>query len=155
MKKLITIVLAVALILPAAALADLPDISGLSYDELVELKNQINIAMWNSQEWQEVSVPPGVWEIGKDIPAGHWLLRLPEGAGPWYVIYAVGTSKNGHDIDFDKTYIMECLCDQKSEFYDGTYKTETDFDMKAGRFIRLDCTTIFTPYTGKPDLGFK
>ena len=155
MRKLITIILAVALILPAAAMADLPDISGLSYDELVQLKNQINIAMWNSQEWQEVTVPPGVWEIGKDIPAGHWSIRLIEGAGPWYVIYAAGISEDGHDIDYDKQFIMECLCDPANEYFDGSYKAETDFDMKDGWFVRLNCTAVFTPYTGKPDLGFK
>lgn len=154
MKKLITVVLAVALILPAVSMADLPDISGLSFDELVQLKEQINLAIWNSQEWQEVTVPPGIWEIGKDIPAGHWSLRLPEGSEPCYIIYASNTTNDGHDIDISQS-IMECLCDPSSIFFDGSYKTETDFDMKEGWFIRLDCTTIFTPYTGKPDLGFK
>lgn len=37
MKKLITIVLALAMILPAVAMADLPDVSGLSDQELKDL----------------------------------------------------------------------------------------------------------------------
>ena len=28
--------------------------------------------MMKSDKWQEVRVPVGVWEVGKDIPAGHW-----------------------------------------------------------------------------------
>ena len=64
MKKLLTIILILALAVPAAALADLPDISSLSYDELIQLKDQLNLAIWNSQEWQEVEVPAGTYQIG-------------------------------------------------------------------------------------------
>lgn len=63
MKKIFALLLALFL-LPAFSLADIPDISGLSYDELVQLNNQINLAMWNSEEWQEVTVPPGTYQIG-------------------------------------------------------------------------------------------
>lgn len=42
MKRLLTIILILALILPAAALADIPDISGLSYVELHSGKPSFN-----------------------------------------------------------------------------------------------------------------
>lgn len=156
MKRLITIILILTLAVPAAALADLPDISNLSYDELVQLKDKINIAMWNSQEWQEVTVPPGVYEIGKDIPAGHWSVRPAKGCGPDYIIYASGVKDQGHDIDiFAGSYIMECICDETAPYYSGEYKTSTDINMESGFFVRLDCTMIFSPYSGKSDLGFK
>jgi len=156
MKKLITVFLILALLIPFAAFADLPDISHLSFNELVELRDQIDIAIWNSQEWQEVTVPPGVYEIGVDIPAGHWSVRPFEGCGPAYVIYASGVQDQGHDVDlFAGDYIMECLCDPSSELYSAEYKTTTSIIMEAGHFVRLDCTMIFTPYSGKPDLGFK
>ena len=146
----------VLVLLPVVSLADLPDLSGLSFDELVQLRERINLAIWNSQEWQEVTVPPGVWEIGADIPAGHWSVRPSEGCGPDYIIYVSGITKQGHDIDLDAgDYIMECLCDPSAAYYSGEYKTVTDIVMEAGRFVRLDCTMIFSPYSGKPDLGFK
>ena len=43
MKKLITIILILALALPALALADLPDISGLSFEELTQLKKKLKV----------------------------------------------------------------------------------------------------------------
>ena len=74
-----------ALILTMSALAAIPlsahaeekkiDLSGLTYNELVELKDQINLAIWECDEWQEVEVPQGIWKVGEDIPAGHWTIR--------------------------------------------------------------------------------
>ena len=43
MKKLLSLVL-VLVLLPIVSTADLPDISGLSFDELVQLKEQIMIS---------------------------------------------------------------------------------------------------------------
>ena len=88
MKKLITVILILALILPVAALADLPDLSGLSFNELVQLRDQLNLAIWNSQEWQ-VTVPIGVWKVGEDIPVGKWTIRAAsenENVGT-YIVY--------------------------------------------------------------------
>ena len=156
MKKLITILLILAMILPAAALADLPDLSGLSYDELVQLKDQINLAIWNSQEWQEVTVPPGIYEIGTDIPEGHWSVRPAKGCGPYYVVYACGVKNQGHEIDLDAgDYIMECICDPSASYYSADYQTMTDIIMESGHYVYLGCSMIFSPYSGKPDLGFK
>ncbi len=35
------------------------DLSHMSFEDLVTLKDQINLAIWNSKEWQEVTVPQG------------------------------------------------------------------------------------------------
>ena len=148
-------ILFVLVLLPVVSLADLPDLSGLSYDELVQLRDQINLAIWNSREWREVTVPPGVYEIGKDIPAGHWSVRPASGCGPDYIIYASASADQGHDVDIlAGFYIMECICDPSAIYYSGEYKTSTDIIMESGFFVRLDCTMIFSPYSGKPDLGF-
>ncbi len=55
------------------------NVDSLSYNELADLKDQINLAMWNSDEWQEVKVPQGIWEVGVDIPTGHWTISPVEG----------------------------------------------------------------------------
>ena len=154
MKKLLAVVLIAALILPALAVADLPDISGLSYNELVQLKDKINLAMWNSQEWQEVTVPAGVWEIGVDIPAGHWTIRpLPGGyvnvtyfdrldefgrgvAPGWLGWGGTLTARGENDITYGEP-------------------TEVDLEMQEGMYFKCGQSVIFTPYAGKPDLGFK
>lgn len=158
MKKLVTLFLILALAVPAAAMASaaLPDLSGLSFDELIQLKEKISLELWNRPEWQEVMVPPGVYAVGPDIPAGHWSIRPAEGCGPDNVIYGVATKDQGHDIDIMAgDFILECIGDPSSPYYSLEYQTSTDIDMEDGHFIRLDCTMIFTPYTGKPDLGFR
>ncbi len=156
MKKMLAIILILALALPVVSSADLPDLSGLSFEELVQLRDQINLAMWNSQEWQEVTVPAGIYQIGVDIPAGHWTIKALPNMMPEYVIYASALSENRRDVDIMAGYyIMEAVCGVNSEYNTGDYKTEVDIVMEDGFYLRLDGTMIFTPYTGKPDLGFK
>ena len=46
MKKLIIIILILALLLPVAASADIPDISGLSFEELGQLIMEAKKALW-------------------------------------------------------------------------------------------------------------
>ena len=159
MKKLITVFLILALLIPAATLAEIPDISGLSYDELVQLRDRINLAMWNSQEWQEVTVPAGVWTIGEDIPAGHWTVTPKDSIDSFWYGDKLNESKTdaGYGWDYN-TGVCVTLNGRINK--DGTWKYPDEqhsvsVDMKEGMYVVLKSATIFTPYSGKPDLGFK
>lgn len=155
MKRIICFMIVIILV-SSLSLAENIDLSNMSLRELVLLRKQVLNAIWNSNEWQEVIVPPGVWEIGSEIPPGHWSITPAEGLGPDYVIYGCATKDQGHDIDlFAGEYIMECVCNPSSKFYSGEYKTTTDIEMEEGHFVRLDCTMIFSPFIGKPSFGFK
>lgn len=157
MKKLITVIMILALLLPAAALADLPDISNLSYNELVQLKDQINIAMWNSEEWQEVTVPIGVWTVGEDIPVGHWSISLaPNTSSSWASIkYCDLLNAAGTDAGNQFYCDIYAYLDVASPDND-RYPQVIDLDLKPGTYVIIGHgPVIFTPYTGKPDLGFK
>lgn len=157
MKKLITIILLLALIAPAGALADLPDISGLSYDELVQLKNQINLAMWNSNEWQEVTVPVGVWKVGEDIPVGHWSISLSTStSAKWASVkYCDRLDKTGTDAGNQFDCDIYAYLDVAAPTND-RYPQVIDLDVKPGTYIIIGHgSVVFTPYSGKPDLGFK
>lgn len=157
MKRLITLFLILTMIIPAAALADLPDISGLSYEELVQLKDQINLAMWNSQEWQRVLVPKGIWEIGADIPEGHWTMT-PNGSHVGMYVYVDAVDSTGAqpdpDCDVWDAYWVSTERLSKDVWKDSEMLHELSLNMAAGMFIVLPCDTYFTPYAGKPDLGF-
>lgn len=155
MKKLLTILLALFLLMPAADAADLPDLSGLSYDELVELREQINLAIWNSEEWQEVSVPPGLWKIGEDIPAGHWTIKPGISHGYFYVWYFEEPNEFGRPFATLTKYVNQAIATEDFHAFGDEYLHFTDFDMKEGWYFYSDHTVIFTPYAGKPDLGFK
>lgn len=154
MKKLLILSLVISLLLSGSAAADGIDLSGMSFDQLVALRDQLNLAIWNSQEWQEVTVPAGIWIVGEDIPAGHWTIRpLPNsyilvtyfdkldefgkgvGAG-WRGWGGNLTSRDENDITYGEP-------------------REVDLVMEEGMYFKCSQSVIFTPYAGKPDLGFK
>lgn len=155
MKKLISIVLVLLLLCSSASAA--VDLSGMTFSDLVELRDQLNLAIWNCQEWQEVKVPAGVWEVGKDIPAGHWIITIVDNeCGNVYytdrlddVGKAPGNGWHGYGIT---------LYSRMNS--DGSYSKPNeprfiDLDMIEGMFFINHSPVIFTPYSGKPDLGFK
>lgn len=146
MKKLVLLAsIAIMLILFSlvpVTLAETQDIdlSKMSYAELVALKDKINLAIWNSQEWQEVTVPVGVYQIGVDIPAGYWTISPLKG------MY-VGISL-GYTLDKTLTYITDA--------YPNTYTASSvSWYLEEGYIEIWDAPAIFTPYAGKPDFGFK
>lgn len=157
MKKLITIALILALLLPAAALSDLPDISGLSFDELVQLRDQLNLAIWNSQEWQEVIVPIGVYKIGEDIPAEAWTISAASDNPRigTYIYYCRHLNSIGKEPAWDGTELFYQAIENKE---DGGGYTPTSLDLtcKEGMYLIVrDGPAMFTPFAGKQDLGFK
>lgn len=156
MKRFFSAFIFLAMLLPLCCFAEI-DISGMSYDELVALKDQINLAIWNSQEWQEVEVPQGVWLVGTDIPAGHWSIY----AVAKYASITIGTQldETGKDIaafasDF---YEYERVTNPSYKYFEKDSDVETvDFDLKEGTYVLIeDGTVAFSPYSGKPSLGFK
>ena len=145
MKKLLVMIIVLTL-LPIVALADLPDISNLTFEELVALKNQINLAMWNSDEWQEVTVPEGLYQIGKDIPEGRWTITCPP---KLYSIALLIGSKLYSDllsVDFDK-YIS--LKGKNSMMFTQGDTTSITLDLKDGMYLQIQSgSAIFTPDQG-------
>ena len=104
MKKLITIILAVALILPIAARADLPDISGLTNEELKELNNQIQLRLFSEKLVNGVEVPAGEYIVGQDIPADIYRMEViyPKSGG-MLTIYQSDDKKR----TLEETYLGE------------------------------------------------
>lgn len=154
MKKLVCLILALFMF-PMIAFAEV-DLSGMSYDELVALKDKINLAIWNSKEWQEVTVPQGTWEVGKDIPAGSWTVRC---AIAYFGMISIGEKldESGTGIDYHSRIGSEVITSPDYKLYQkGKDVPEYSFTVKDGDYIVImECDMTFTPYTGKPDLGFK
>ena len=154
MKKLLVCVLALILI-GCAALAEI-DLSGLSYEELVELKDKINLAMWESEEWQEVTVPEGVWVVGEDIPAGHWTIRVAAERDYFYVsVFDEADDLGLNPTNHCTVYEDWDIASPGYSSYGDIIPEEVDIDMQEGWYFKAGGAVIFTPYTGKPDLGFK
>lgn len=155
MKRTLCIILALVLVLTLApaAFADV-DLSGMSFDELVALKDQINLALWNSADWQEVTVPQGVWEVGADIPAGTWTIVC---GGKHYTSVDVADSlrENGTKATFPPKASAN-ICNPDSLLFDDGDLTEWTVELHAGEYVVISCAdAVFMPYSGKPSLGFK
>lgn len=153
MKKLVSFLL-LLLVLPISALADV-NLSGMSFDDLVALRDQLNLAIWNSQEWQEVTVPQGVWKVGEDIPAGHWTIKAANGA---YCRITYGdVLDNSNDISYRSNNRQSDYIYSKSSFlYDeGSSRIQMDIDMQENYYVQIEQgNCVFSPYIGKPSLGF-
>lgn len=140
------------------ASAETFDLSGMSYDELVALKNRINLAMWQSEEWQEVTVPQGVWVVGEDIPAGHWTVKCAAGWRFSQISWGKYLNPDGETISYMGRFSKyNNVHDPNHEGFDPyEYATEYSFKVYDGEYIVIEYgSCVFMPYTGKPDLGFK
>lgn len=155
MKKLIA-VLVLLLALPVFAQADV-DLSGMSFDELVALREKIDLAIWNSQEWQEVTVPQGIWKVGEDIPEGHWTIKPVDGVY-CFISYGSKLEDNNKEVSYksDDYYHVILTSETQRNFEKGEDVIQTDIDMKSGAYIEIEAgDVVFSPYTGKQKLGFK
>ena len=164
MRKVVCSLLSVIMLLSLSTVyAEGMDLSGLSFDELIALKDKINLAIWNSQEWQEVTVPQGEWVVGQDIPAGKWTIKcadinrsdwmMKECDIEWGFLKSNGnidhyTSKGGGDVT---------LYNPNHKDYEAGKVTEVLADLQEGMIVRIReayAPALFTPYAGKPSLGF-
>ena len=132
MKKLFAMILVLAM-LPVFALADLPDISGLSESELLELSQQIQMRLFSEKLINGVRVPIGTYVIGEDIPAGTYRIL------------------SGDDISSIALY--EDDSDRISELFTfGTYYNSAEIGkivLQEGVRIKIDYSSVmFFQYTG-------
>lgn len=132
MKKVIAIALALILICAAAYAAI--DLSGMSFDELLELRKQVDAALWASDGWTEAKVPAGEYTVSEDIPAGRWTISA---ASRHSVLVTVNDSRGNYVVSYVATS-DECV----------------NVTLSEGQTVELDDPAIFTPYTSAA-LGFK
>lgn len=77
MKTLLSFILFFCLLISCPLEAE-TNISDLSYNELIELKQKIEAEIVSRPEWQGVSLTIGCWRIGKDIPAGSYSITIKD-----------------------------------------------------------------------------
>lgn len=154
MKKLFSLFLA-ALLFYSSAAADPVDLSGMSFDELVALRDQLNLAIWNSQEWREVTVPAGVWIVGQDIPAGHWSIRVAAKKDFFYVSCFDALNEIEQRPASGARLVQQKIASPGYSAFGEINPESADLILEDGWFFKCGGSVIFTPYTGKPDLGFE
>ena len=139
MKKALVILL--VLMVCVCAYAESIDLSGMSYDELLDLRQAVEMAIWNSDGWQEVEVPAGIYVIGEDIPEGRWTVK-PNGSLSSITVYPDKSDYTDRTYDY---IAMEMI--QKDESFNLEVNSGNCLEISGGALI-------FTPYVSA-GLGFK
>lgn len=157
MKKLICILLLVCV--SATAAAESIDLTGLSFDQLIALKESINMELWQRDDWQEVTVPQGVWLVGKDIPAGKWLITaLQTQDGKTYVQYGSKLEKNKNEIEYRYMKDYFWVYSKQHSHLGSSDVTEFVVDLTDGDYVVISPSygpAVFSTYTGNPSFVFK
>ena len=124
-KKIISVVILVALLFSFSLAVAETNLSEMSYDELIALQKDITNEIMSRPEWKEVEVPAGQYTIGVDIPAG-WYSMKPK--SKWDSVY------------------LRWYPNPDNDYWD--YLRTDDiarFELKEGMRIYLEQTTIFAP----------
>lgn len=85
-------VLLVLLLLTPAALADLPDLSQLTNDEVAELLTLVNAEVVKRGITKTAKLPQGAYIGGKDVPAGRYIFTSLATGDDWgnVTVYSEG-----------------------------------------------------------------
>ena len=144
MKRFLAIMVLVLMVVSSAAAEDI-DLSGLSFDQLVQLQSRITMELMQRDEWQEVTVPEGIYLVGHDIPAGKWNIKSSNPGDGYGMNWGMALGEDNNSIAIDATFNYH-YC------YDGEAYV---LDLVDGCYLQIKGhSVIFTPFTGH-SLGFK
>ncbi len=134
---------------------NIDNLSAMSMEELAALRDSINMAMMLTDEWQEVTVPKGVYLVGVDIPAGHWTIRTEAISCSIEVTDKLDETGKNHDWSGD-VWDQTLIHAKNDRFDPASDLAEIDYVLQKGWYVIIEYgSAIFTPYAGKPGLGFK
>ena len=136
MRKLLAVVLVLMMILPLVGIGE-NKYDGMSLNELQAEYTAILKAMWSTDEWQEVEVPSGVYQIGVDIPAGKWTIG---GSDEPLIIITKKLDATGTTYDRNSGEFVVSEYVEKDYFPNGWTVTLPD-----GQYIIIQGIAIFTP----------
>ena len=130
-------------------------LEGLSYDELIGIKDKLNLALWNSYDWERVLVPFGIYKVGTDFPEGHWSLEPPAGSSAC-VEYGPGLMGSQMGLSISGSW-AEYLYSEDYPYYDEGDVSKTDINMSEGNYFSVSSGVYawVTPYVSGASLGFK
>ena len=145
MKRISISIVFLLLMIPAFAFAEF-DLTGMSYDELVSLSKQVGMEIMKSEEFDSVTVPKGIWEVGVDIPEGTWIITPANQM--CIIVYGKSIDESGNDMNpFDSG-------NSGADLYNSNDSWR--FTAKAGNYVCVKIgSAVFTSDTGSTGLGFK
>ena len=155
MKRIICLLYTLCL-LSTIAMAENIDVSNLSIDELALLRDRCLMEIMKSERWQEVKVPAGVYQIGKEIPAGRWTIKPVDGdtaVVQWgTALDASGTKLDVRNSDF---LIAEQITSPNDSYAKYNNVESVTWQLRENDYIVIESSAvIFSPYAGA-EFSFK
>lgn len=137
------------------------DLSDLTFEDLSALSTLCQAEMMTRDEWQEVTVPQGDYQVGVDIPAGKWVIRCADIGRSSYLLQETyitwGSEKPvGGFVPYSGKKGDVQIYNPNSSYYGGEV-TQYVIELAKGDWIAIHPqynAAVFTPYTGT-GLGFK
>lgn len=149
MKRLITIFLILALILPTPSVAE-SVFADYSVEQLYVILSALRNELLSRSQWEEVTVPPGNYVVGEDIPAGHWTIRYTKGE---YCLIEYFKNANETGIepeDILYNYNSWGIGDPENDLASIYDKTEIDLQLINGYHLNVGLgSAVFVPFTGR------
>lgn len=148
MKKLFCLLL-VLMLFPVASLAE-ADFSQFSLEELDIIRRSASKEILKRSQWGEVTVPPGHYVVGEDIPEGHWTIRYTPGTYCLIEYFKDADESGIEPADVLKDYNSWAIGDPGSDMATLYDKTEIDLQLISGYHLKTnysDC--VFVPFTGR------
>lgn len=140
MKRILAFIL-VMLVAALPACAEI-DLSSMSFDDLLALQEKVVKEITSRAEWKEVAVPPGIYEVGVDIPVGKWTITSTDTVS---LTWGSALDEYKADIPYSAEIADEALWNEGES---------VSWELIEGTFIMIKYNTvIFTPYV-KQSLGF-
>lgn len=154
MKKLFCMIL-VGILIMSVAWAEEIDLSGLSLRELEALRNRCLLEMFSREDWQEVSVPQGVYQVGVHIPAGTWTVQCKSGYFTT-VEWGEKLESNGQEIDVTKRSDYQTIYNPEHKRTEASDRISYTFTVRSGDYIIIDhAPAVFTPGAMALPFSFK
>ena len=91
--------LLVCLLLVPAALADVPDISSLTNDEIVELLAKVNQEVVSRGINKTAKLPQGTYGCSQDLPAGRYVFTCLATGDDWGNLFVY--NENGKQVEWE------------------------------------------------------
>lgn len=132
-RSIIFILLVLVFSVVTSASAETINLSGLTFDALVALRKQIDLAIMQSDEWKEVTIPAGTYIVGTDIPAGDYTITYNGHVQSILYIYSANGKSDGTHLlgDIWENYSIGKL------------------SLSDGQAIKIEYgAVVFRPYTG-------
>lgn len=167
MKKLISVFLILCMI-PCICFASSPtkaseiDLSGLSFVELSSLRDRILKEMWESYEWQEVTVQQGIYTVGVEIPAGEWDITCYDNgdraSNNILTMISYGFDKDGDGKPNTSSGGYASVYKKNHLYFEKGSLTVYKVSLQEGMLVEIDelfLPAVFTPSTGAQTFSFK